>query len=116
MTSERGRRALLTIAAAGAVLVMLDLATLVNFVAVAAIILCAAVTPPGGGGVEPIGRSWWSMLMLGAALCLIGVPIELALEGIGGLLTLIGGVLVVLAVALGFPLRPGGDGAALGRG
>ena len=105
------------IAAAGAVVVMLDLATLVNFVTVGAIIVCAALTPPGRGGAEPVERAWWSMLMLGAALCLVGVPVELGLEGIGGLLTLVGGVLVVLGVALGFPLRPEGrDGTALGPG
>ena len=83
---------------------MLDLATLVNLIAVGAIIVAAALTPSDRGAAAEEG-AWWSMLMLGAVICLVGVPVEIGLEGIGGLLTLAGGVLVVLGVALGFPVR-----------
>lgn len=103
MTSERGRQALLLIAGAGAVVVMLDLSTLANPIGLAATIIAAALTPPrrGAAGGE---SDWWSMLMLGAAICLVGVPVQLGLEGIGGLLSAVGGILVVVGAALGFPL------------
>ena len=93
------------IAGAGAVLVMLDLSTLVNLVALAGIIVAAALTPAARDGETPGEGAWWSMLMLGAVICLIGVPVEIGLEGVGGLLTLAGGVLVVLGATLGFPVR-----------
>lgn len=97
---------MLLIAGAGAVLVMLDLSTLINLFALAAIVVAAALTPAArGDGAAPGEGAWWSMLMLGAVFCLIGVPVEIGLEGVGGMLTLAGGVLVVLGATLGFPVR-----------
>lgn len=112
MTSERGRRVLLLLTGTGAVLAMLDLTTVVNFAALGLIVIAASLTPPGPGGAVPAEGGWWSLLMLGAAICFIGVVVGLALDGVGGLVTVAGGVLVVVGAALGFPLGAGGRGDA----
>ena len=49
--------------------------------------------------------NWWSMLAAGALLALAGVPLALLVESLGGLFTVLGGVLVAIAVGLGFPAR-----------
>jgi hypothetical protein len=41
----------------------------------------------------------------GAVLALIGVPLALAVETLGGLLTAFGGILVLVAVAFALPGR-----------
>lgn len=53
---------------------------------------------PGGEGVN-----WWALLAAGTGLLLVGVPLGLALEGLGGLVGAVGAVLAIVAVALGFP-------------
>ena len=43
----------------------------------------------------------------GAVLALLGLPLGLAVESLGGLLTAFGGVLVVVGVAFALPSRRG---------
>ena len=97
-------RAYLLISAAGAVLALINL----GGVLVAAIglglmlvgLVLSAPAAPRSGGDEV---NWWGILGAGTALVLIGVPLELAWELGGGLLTAFGGALGVIAAALGFP-------------
>jgi hypothetical protein len=66
-------------------------------------VLSAPAAPlPGGEGLN-----WWAMLAAGAGLLLVGVPVGLVLEGLGGLLAAIGAVLALVAVVLGFPEQAG---------
>lgn len=51
---------------------------------------------PGGG--------WWNALGLGAGLALAGAALAEASETAGGLVTVVGGALVVIAATVGFPL------------
>jgi hypothetical protein len=47
--------------------------------------------------------NWWSLLAGGTALAMIGVALGLVAEGPGGLVTAIGGGLVIVGVAFGMP-------------
>jgi hypothetical protein len=67
---------------------------------VAGTVLSAPYAPPPS---EP-GRGWWTMLAAGAAISIAGALVAIAAETPGGLLAVLGGVLVAIAVALGFPL------------
>ncbi|MGZ8666041.1 MAG: hypothetical protein ACXWZM_02880 [Solirubrobacterales bacterium] len=97
-------RVSLLIAGLGAVLVLVDLFgtasafTGAGLMALGALLSAPAAPAPGRGEVN-----WWALLAAGAALALIGVPLGLALETPGGLLAGLGGVLVVISVALGLP-------------
>ena len=48
---------------------------------------------------------WWNMMATGAVLALIGLPLALAVETLGGLVTAFGGILVAVAVAFALPGR-----------
>ena len=101
MTSEPGRlRGLLVLAAAGAVLVLFSfLGTIPQLIGVALIVVTVLLTAR-----ETVG--WRRMLVLGAVISALGVPLSLVLETIGGLLAGIGGALVIVAVAFGWPTGP----------
>jgi hypothetical protein len=105
VTATRREQALLLLAGAGALLIFLDLGQEANIAALAAIALAATVTGLGtrAGSV----RRWWPMLALGAAICVAGFLLSLLTETPGGVLTVVGGTLVVVATALGFPERAG---------
>ncbi|MGZ5419987.1 MAG: hypothetical protein ACXWES_05670 [Solirubrobacterales bacterium] len=109
MTSEPGRlRGVLVLAAAGAVLVLLGfLGTIAELVGVGLVALAALLTAEQGAG-------WRRMLVLGAVFCAVGVPLSLLLETIGGLLAGIGGALVIIAVAFGWPSANAGSVAPPG--
>jgi hypothetical protein len=66
--------------------------------ALATILTTPAAPPPGAEGVN-----WWTLLASGTALALVGVALGLALEGPGGLITAVGGGLVIVGVAFGMP-------------
>jgi hypothetical protein len=97
-------RAVLLIAGLGAVAVLVGLlGTAGAFAGVGLMLLgtlLSAPTAPRPGRGEV---NWWALLAAGTALALAGVPLGLALETPGGLLAGLGGVLVVVAVALGLP-------------
>ena len=62
-------------------------------------ILSAPAAPEPGAR----GLNWWALLAGGTALALIGVPLGLALEAPGGLLTAIGGGMAIVGVVFGYP-------------
>jgi hypothetical protein len=78
-----------------------------------ATILTASSAPQGNTGrssASPAGRprtsapvSWWNLLAGGTALAMIGVAVGLVAEGPGGLITAVGGGLVIVGVVFGMP-------------
>jgi hypothetical protein len=94
--------ALLLAAVAAAVILLGFLGTAGDIVALAAIVLAMVLTAPAG---RAPGGGWWSLLAAGTALSVLGALLALATETAGGLVALIGGVAVLIAVAFGFPTR-----------
>jgi hypothetical protein len=93
----------LTLAAAGAVLILLGiLGTSANLIGLAAILLGTVLSAPAG---RAPGNGWWSLLAAGAALSVLGALLALASDSVGGLVALIGGVAVLAGSAFGFPER-----------
>jgi hypothetical protein len=106
LTSESGLRALLLLAAAGAVLLLLSfLGTTVGLIGVVAIVVATVLTAPApdAPGPQVAGVRWWRVLATGAVISVVGLPLSLLTGTVGGLLAAIGGALVVVAVAFGFP-------------
>jgi hypothetical protein len=97
-------QALLAIGGIGAALALIQLLGLagglvgVGLMAFSTILTAPAAPEPGAGGVN-----WWALLAGGTALALIGVPLGLALEAAGGLLTAVGGGMAIVGVSFGFP-------------
>ena len=97
-------QALLVIGGIGAALALIQLLGVAGgAVGVTLMVLCTvfsapAAPEPGAGGIN-----WWALIAGGTALALIGVPLGLALEAPGGLLTAIGGGMAMVGVAFGFP-------------
>jgi hypothetical protein len=94
----------LLVAAAGAVVILLrlfgDTASFAGVLAIiAGTVLAAPYAPPPGAP----GRGWWTMLAGGAAITTVSAAVSFVAETAGGLGALVGCVLVVIAVALGFP-------------
>ena len=94
------------LAAAGAALVLIGLAGTPGDVAgltamVAGTILVAPYSDRPGATIE----GWWTVLAAGTLIALAGAAVGLGVESLGGLLTVLGGVLAAVAVALGFPSR-----------
>lgn len=96
----------LALVAAGAALVLIGLAGTPGDVAgLAAMavgtILAAPYSDRSGASVE----GWWTVLVAGTLIALVGAAVGLGVESLGGLLTVLGGVLAAVAVALGYPGR-----------
>jgi hypothetical protein len=103
--SQRSLQIVLVAAAIGAVIILLGVfgvvASVIGLVMiVGGTVLSAPSAPPAG---QP-GRGWWTMLAAGAGISLLGALVALIADTPGGLLAAVGGVLVVVAVTLGFPL------------
>jgi hypothetical protein len=94
---------MLLLAGAGAVLVFLDLGLGASLAGLGAVAVGATVT--GASGRSGPVRRWWPMLGLGAVVLLAGFLLALLAETPGGVLTVVGGTLVVVAAALGLPER-----------
>jgi hypothetical protein len=97
-------QAMLVIAAIGAGLAMVHLLGAAGGLAglglmVVATILTAPAAPQSGAE----GVNWWALIAGGTALALVGVPLGLVLEAPGGLITVVGGGLVIVGVAFGMP-------------
>ncbi len=73
-----------------------------RLVGLAAMIAGVVVSAPHAAAGGPGGR-WWEVLAAGAVLTLVGIAVSFAVGSLGGLLTVAGGILVAIAVALGFP-------------
>jgi hypothetical protein len=97
-------QAILVIGGIGAALSLIQLLGIAGgVVGVVLLILCTIVTAsaapePGEGGLN-----WWALIAGGTVLAMIGVPLGLALEGPGGVLTAIGGGMAMVGVAFGYP-------------
>lgn len=73
------------------------------FIGLGAILIGTAWSAPGAPHGEGQGRNWWALLAAGAGLCLVGVPLGLATETIGGLFAAVGAGLAVIGAIFGWP-------------
>lgn len=95
---------MLVIGVIGAALILIDLLGLGGSIAgLVLMMLTAALTAGSSRQRGADGVDWWRLLVAGTALALVGVPLELGLETIGGLLAAAGAVVFVIGSALGFP-------------
>jgi hypothetical protein len=97
-------QAILVIGGLGAALALIQLLGIAGgVVGVVLMILCTVLTAPAAPEPDAGGLNWWALIAGGTALALIGVPLGLALEGPGGVLTAVGGGLTMVGVAFGYP-------------
>ena len=95
----------LSIAGAGAALVLIRVAgTAGAVIGLAAIVAGTVLASPYADRPAAIS-GWWTMLAVGALVVVVGTPLELVAETPGGLLTALGAIVVAVAVALGLPER-----------
>jgi hypothetical protein len=78
--------------------------TVVDVIALVAIVAGTVLSAPYAPDRAAPGRGWWTMLATGALISIVAAPLALLAETAGGLLAVLGGVLVAIAVALAFPL------------
>lgn len=106
MTSESSLRALLLLAATGAVLLLLSfLGTVVELIGLLAIVLATVLTAPAPEARDPrvAGVRWWRLMATGATVSALGLALSLLTGTIGGLLAAVGAAVVIVGVAFGFP-------------
>jgi hypothetical protein len=97
-------QALLVVGGVGAALALIQLLGVAGgLVGVGLLIICTVLTAPAAPEPEAEGVNWWALIAGGTVLALIGVPLGLALDALGGLLTAIGGGLAMVGVAFGYP-------------
>lgn len=97
-------QAILVIGGIGAALALIQLlGTAGAVVGVTLLILCTILTAPAAPEPGAGGLNWWALIAGGTLLAVIGVPLGLALEGPGSVLTAIGGGLAMVGVAFGYP-------------
>jgi hypothetical protein len=97
-------QALLVIGGIGAALALIQLLGVAGgVVGVGLLVACTVLTAPSAPESDASGLNWWALIAGGTALALIGVPLGLALEGPGGVLTAIGGGMAMVGVAFGMP-------------
>ena len=97
-------QAILVIGGIGAALALIQLlGTAGAVVGVVLLILCTILTAPAAPEPGAVGLNWWALIAGGTLLAVIGVPLGLALEGPGGVLTAVGGGLAMVGVAFGYP-------------
>jgi len=97
----------LLLAAAGSLVILLRLfGDIASFAGVAAMLAGTVLSAPYAPQPDQPGRGWWTMLAAGAGITAVAGGLSLLSETVGGLLAVLGCVLVAIAVALGFPLRP----------
>jgi hypothetical protein len=97
-------QAILVIGGIGAALALIQLLGVAGGIAgVVLLILCTILSASAAPEPDAGGLNWWALIAGGTALALIGVPLGLALEGPGGVLTAIGGGLAMVGVAFGMP-------------
>src|SRR5215208_1739164 len=97
-------QAILVIGGIGAALSLIQLLGVVGgVVGVVLLILCTVLTAPAAPEPNASGLNWWALIAGGTLLAVIGIPLGLALEGPGGVLTAIGGGMAMVGVAFGYP-------------
>jgi hypothetical protein len=100
---DRAVQVVLLAAALAALVILISLfGDYVRIGCLAVIALATVLTAPlrrhDGGG-------WWTLLAAGAVASIAGAAIAEVAETVGGLIAVVGGGLVVVATAIGFPLR-----------
>jgi hypothetical protein len=97
-------QALLVIGGIGAALALIQLLGVAGGLAgVGLMAICTILTAPAAPDPDAEGLNWWALIAGGTVLALIGVPLGLALEAPGGLMTAVGGGLAMVGVAFGYP-------------
>jgi hypothetical protein len=105
LTSSPARlRIALLAAAAGAVVILLGfIGTGAEAGGAAAILLAALLTAgPHSSGTPGAPVNWWRLLAAGAILAVVGVPLSLAADTIGGLIAGIGAGIALVGSACGW--------------
>ena len=102
MLDERALQVALLAAALASLVVLVDLfGDAVRIGCLVVVALAVVLTAPArrvrGGG-------WWTLLAGGAVAAIAGAGIAQVAETVGGLIAAVGGVLVVIAATIGFPL------------
>jgi hypothetical protein len=96
----------LLLAGAGALLILLRLlGTGATVGGLAAIVAGTVLVAPYAERPGAALRGWWTILAIGALIALGGSALELVARTPGGLVTVLGGTMVVVAAGLGFPLE-----------
>jgi hypothetical protein len=109
LTSSTALRVALVVAALAAVIVIFNLfgtgfrVFCLVVIGAATLIALPERSREGGG--------WWWVLAAGAAASILGAIIAQPAETLGGWLALIGGLLVIVAAAIGFPREMEEDSA-----
>jgi hypothetical protein len=99
-------RVSLLLAAIGAAVILLRVfGETASFAGLAAIIAGTVLAAPYAPPPDAPGRGWWTLLAGGAVITLVAAGLHFLSETAGGLLAVLGCVLVVIGVALGFPAR-----------
>jgi hypothetical protein len=102
--SHRPLQFALLLAGAGALVILLHLfGTAVAVIGLGAIVVGTVLSAPYAPAPSEPGRGWWALLAAGALISVVAAPLALVAETAGGLLGVLGGVMVAIAVALGFP-------------
>jgi hypothetical protein len=97
-------QALLAIGGIGAALALIQLLGVAGgFVGVGLLIFATILTAPSAPEPGSEGINWWALLAAGTALAVVGVPLTLVLDALGGLITAAGGGLAMVGVAFGMP-------------
>jgi hypothetical protein len=97
-------QALLVIGGIGAALALIELLGVAGgLVGVGLLVVCTVLTAPAAPEAGSGGVNWWALIAGGTALALVGVPLSLLAEGVGGVLTAAGGGMAMVGVAFGFP-------------
>jgi hypothetical protein len=97
-------QALLVIGGIGSALAVIQLLGIAGaLVGVGLMAICTVLTAPSAPEQGSGGLNWWALIAGGTALVVVGIPIGLAVDAVGGLLTAIGGGMALVGVAFGFP-------------
>jgi hypothetical protein len=97
-------QALLAIGGIGAALALVQLLGVAGGLAgVGLMVVATILSAPAAPEPDAEGLNWWALLAGGTALAVIGVPLGLALEGPGGVLTAIGGGMGIVGIVFGMP-------------
>jgi len=97
-------QALLAIGGIGAALALVQLLGVAGgLVGVGLMVVATILSAPAAPEPDAEGLNWWALLAGGTALALIGVPLGIALEGPGGVLTAIGGGMGIVGIVFGMP-------------
>ena len=99
--TTRALQIALVLAAIAALIVLVGLfGTVPSVIALGVMVVVTVVTAPAMRGR---GGGWWILLAIGTVLSVGGALLAQVANTLGGLVAVIGGVLVVIAAAVGFP-------------